>query len=118
MDVALNHDKITWYKPGNTSYWFRVGLASKSTRAIKVKALRGHTIQLVEPNGVTRNMSYNSSTDYYEVDTETPAYAGYETASDAKSPNQLRYYVANGYRLIVDGVEYSFDINGLKLQRD
>ena len=52
MDAIIVHDEITWYDPGATSYWFRVGLSPKSTRAIKVKALRGHTIQLVTPDGV------------------------------------------------------------------
>ena len=60
-------------------------------------------------------MSYNSNTNVYEVDDDFHASLSYETVSDAKSQNQLRYYVGNGYRLIVDGVEYSFNINPLKL---
>ena len=63
-------------------------------------------------------MSYNSNTDLYEVDDDFHASLKYETVSDAKSKNQLRYYTGNGYRLIVDGVKYEFSINGLKLLRD
>ena len=52
MDAYIEHDEIDWTDPGDTCYWFRVNLTPKSTRAIKVKALRGHTIQLVTPDGV------------------------------------------------------------------
>ena len=118
MKGSVQHDDITWYDPGDACWWFRVQLSPKSTRAIKVRALRGHVIQLVTPDGVVQNMSYNNNTGCYEVDDDYHASGSYETVSDPESNNLLRYYVGNGYRLIVDGVEYSFSINGLKLQRN
>ena len=118
MSGVLQHDEISWSDPGDSCWWIRVNLAPKSTRAIKLRALRGHIVQLVTPDGVVQNMSYNNETGCYEVDDDYHASGSYETVSDSKSNHLLRYYVGSGYRLIVDGVEYPFSIDGLKLQRN
>ena len=44
IDVTLDHTEIEFTEPGAACYWFQVQLECKTTQAIRVQALRGHTM--------------------------------------------------------------------------